>query len=507
MKLDQNSYMEDNRGERFSPWCSYSDIFCSLMMIFILLFLFVMLQYVSAKAIDMAETQHILQEREMQLNDTMIALAAAEAEVERRDTEIAAAEAVQTALKETVEEKALLSEQVVQLQEEQQADALLINTYKSRADNLSEELENTRIQLGTRNDVLTAAQTKISEQEVLLMTAEENLLEKAAEVEEMALLLEEREEENQRLQGQIETLQGNLSSLEEMYEMAEGEKQVLESQQKDLQDENSELASEKKKLETDIEEIRKDLVNSQSEISELETALTDQEQKARSVQALYNAQSAALAAANAKLEDIDSTDVDEQIAGLQQQLDEKTDALQRQEDALAEVAGIRLEIISEIRDALNSDQIEARVDDETGAIIMSSELLFGVNQAELQPAGKRFLDTFFPVYFRVLTQGRASDSIAQIIVEGHTDITGDYLSNLDLSLRRAQSVVAYCVSMISEKDKQELIKMISASGCSFSNPIYKADGTVDMARSRRVEVKFTLKDQYMIEEIASIIEN
>ena len=51
----------------------------------------------------------------------------------------------------------------------------------------------------------------------------------------------------------------------------------------------------------------------------------------------------------------------------------------------------------------------------------------------------------------------------------------------------------------------QLQKLLTAKGRSFSDPIYQADGTVDMSASRRVEFKFRLKDSEMIDEMNRIL--
>ena len=47
---------------------------------------------------------------------------------------------------------------------------------------------------------------------------------------------------------------------------------------------------------------------------------------------------------------------------------------------------------------------------------------------------------------------------------------------------------------------------MTANGRSWSDPVYNADGTVNADASRRVEFKFRLKDQEMIEEMSRILE-
>ena len=52
---------------------------------------------------------------------------------------------------------------------------------------------------------------------------------------------------------------------------------------------------------------------------------------------------------------------------------------------------------------------------------------------------------------------------------------------------------------------EELEKVLSTVGKSFSEPVYKADGSVDAAASRRVEILFRLRDEEMIREMMEIL--
>ena len=46
---------------------------------------------------------------------------------------------------------------------------------------------------------------------------------------------------------------------------------------------------------------------------------------------------------------------------------------------------------------------------------------------------------------------------------------------------------------------------VTANGKSYSNPIYKEDGSVDLEASRRVEILFRLQDEEMIAEMMDIL--
>ena len=65
---------------------------------------------------------------------------------------------------------------------------------------------------------------------------------------------------------------------------------------------------------------------------------------------------------------------------------------------------------------------------------------------------------------------------------------------------------------LDETKIEQLQKLLTVNGKSWSNPVYQKDAwgestqEVDMPSSRRVEIKFRLKEDEMIEKIAGILE-
>lgn len=145
----------------------------------------------------------------------------------------------------------------------------------------------------------------------------------------------------------------------------------------------------------------------------------------------------------------------------------------------------------------------------TGAIQFDSEILFDTDKSNLKASGKKELDRFMKGYFKVLLNDKFKDNIAEIIVEGHTDTDGTYDYNLELSQKRALSVARYCLNSknldLDSDQKQDLRRMITANGRSFSNPIRKSDGSIDKNKSRRVVFQFRLKDDEMIQQLQDIL--
>ena len=67
----------------------------------------------------------------------------------------------------------------------------------------------------------------------------------------------------------------------------------------------------------------------------------------------------------------------------------------------------------------------------------------------------------------------------------------------------------YCTrkdsTFLTDREKEELEKVLSTVGKSFSEPVLKSDGSVDAAASRRVEILFRLRDEEMIREMMEIL--
>jgi len=188
-------------------------------------------------------------------------------------------------------------------------------------------------------------------------------------------------------------------------------------------------------------------------------------------------------------------------------LGEQKYALEQQQQRLDDLVGVRTQIVRELTSALNAADLKARVDANTGDIMLESAVFFDVGKNNIKQGGKEFLERFVPVYLGVLLQSQYSDYLGEIIIEGHTDTQGTYLSNLELSQERALSVATFCLEMpgLSDSQLSLLRDILTAKGRSYSDPIYEIDGSVNMAASRRVEFKFRMKDSEMIDEIRQIL--
>ena len=147
----------------------------------------------------------------------------------------------------------------------------------------------------------------------------------------------------------------------------------------------------------------------------------------------------------------------------QQKLDEAAAKLEEQQLALASQAeriddliGIRTTMIRELSSSLTAANMKATVDPNTGDIVLDSSVFFETGKSTIKEEGQELLNRFIPVYLNVLLQDKYANYLGEIIIEGHTDSTGTYESNLKLSQDRALQVALYCLNMPSLTRDQKL---------------------------------------------------
>ena len=251
--------------------------------------------------------------------------------------------------------------------------------------------------------------------------------------------------------------------------------------------------------------VQTDALEKEQETVATQSLILDEQQKALALQEEeLNAAREQLVAQQDRL----ATQEDE----LKQQhilLSELESLMASQQAKLDRIIGVRSALVEALKEEFDDSGLELAVDEQTGAITFQSSILFSYSQSTLKDSGKEFLDEFLPRYVKILLGDEYREYISEIIIEGHTDTSGGYLYNLDLSQKRAYSVASYCLadkSKILEPDElEELRKVVTSSGRSYSSPVLDDAGEVDAEASRRVEILFRLKDEDMIREMMEIL--
>ena len=269
----------------------------------------------------------------------------------------------------------------------------------------------------------------------------------------------------------------------------------LESQQTKLSDAEKQMIAQQILLDAKQEE----LDSAQAVLESQKTELADTQTKLSEKEAEIAAQQAQMDALGIKLD------------AQQAQINTQQAQLDSQQAQIEQLVGMKTRIITSLSSALKSSSISATVDPTTGSIALESDVLFESGEHKLTDAGKRFVDDFLPVYLDVLFSEEYRDYVSEIIIEGHTDSVGGYLTNLELSQQRALAVASYVLGSscrtVSADVKNELRAVVTVNGRSYSDRIFNADGTENMDASRRVVFKFRLTDEQMIQQLRQILES
>jgi chemotaxis protein MotB len=294
--------------------------------------------------------------------------------------------------------------------------------------------------------------------------------------------------------------QANADLNEKTEKLSEAEEKMLAQQirlnaaQKDLEDAEGILAQQ-----------QKDLATAQSLLDEKEQEITSQKTALDALSAQLSAQQVKLDEQQIKLDEQQNTMNAQQV-----KLDEQQLTLEQQQVQIEQLVGLKTRIISSLSDALRAAHISAQVDPSNGSIALESDVLFATNKFELTEQGQAFIDQFLPVYLNVLLSEDYRPYVTEIIIEGHTDSDGDYITNLKLSQQRALAVASYVLADdyygISGEQKRLLRSLATANGRSWSDLVRDANGVEDKDASRRVVFKFRMTDEQMIQQLKNILE-
>ena len=198
------------------------------------------------------------------------------------------------------------------------------------------------------------------------------------------------------------------------------------------------------------------------------------------------------------------------LASQKKKLSSQQNTLKEQQEKIDKIIGVKAEVVEALQKEFEKKNLNVDIDPQTGALTLNANVMFDYDQAELTDSGKMTLSMVLPTYCKVLLDDSYKKYLGEIIIDGYTDTDGDYSYNLELSQKRSLAVAQYLLDIKSDflKDSQvqELKDCLTVNGHSMSDPVLDADGNVDKDASRRVEVKFRLKDEEMIQELNKIMQ-
>ncbi len=200
---------------------------------------------------------------------------------------------------------------------------------------------------------------------------------------------------------------------------------------------------------------------------------------------------------------------DEEIVALSEKLLEQSRAHQLLVDELnitkvkiKNLTGIRIKVVSKLKETLGTS---IQIDPKSGAIRFSSNILFNQGEYTLKAGAKKELSLILKKYIHTLLfDENIRDYIDTITIEGYTDTDGSYLYNLALSQKRALEVMKFLYAGDSQ-NRELYSRYLSASGRSYADLIHGDTGKEDKDASRRIEIKFRIKNEKSIKELEKFL--
>lgn len=271
---------------------------------------------------------------------------------------------------------------------------------------------------------------------------------------------------------------------------------ALTKQQKDIVDKEGTIQAQSEKL----EELEGALAEKDASLNKLQEELSEKSQQ-------LDEKDAALSTKEKELSDKSSA-LDSKTQELNtktEELDSKSQELQGSQEKIDKIIGVKADLIEALTNEFKSQNIGVSIDQGSGAMVLDSNVLFGFNDSDLTDEGKSVLDAVIPVYCGVLLSDTYRDSVAEITVDGYTDKKGTFEYNMGLSQKRSLSVGDYIVSIADDTYKDLLQEKLVVNGHSWNDPVLNEDGSENDEASRRVEVRFRLRDEEILSELADAL--
>ena len=278
---------------------------------------------------------------------------------------------------------------------------------------------------------------------------------------------------------------------------------ALTKQQQDIVDKEGTIQAQSEKL----EELESTLAEKDASLNKLQEELTVKSQQLDEKDVALSTKEQELAdkssALDSKTQELEGKT--QELNTKTEELDSKTQELQGSQEKIDKIIGVKADLIEELTNEFKSQNIGVSIDQGSGAMVLDSNVLFGFNDSDLTDEGKSVLDTVIPVYCGVLLSDTYRDSVAEITVDGYTDRKGTFEYNMGLSQKRSLSVGDYIIGIADDTYKDLLQEKLVVNGHSWNDPILNEDGSENEEASRRVEVRFRLRDEEILSELADAL--
>jgi outer membrane protein OmpA-like peptidoglycan-associated protein len=150
---------------------------------------------------------------------------------------------------------------------------------------------------------------------------------------------------------------------------------------------------------------------------------------------------------------------------------------------------------------------DAELTEDLSIRFKNPDILFKNGSFKLSNKFELIIENFWPRYLKIISSNL--NNISYVSIEGHTSSfwcsscsdKKSYFKNMELSQKRAYSVLEHCWSVTDEK---KVVKdIVVASGLSYSRPVF-VDGVESPELSKRVEFSIKLNAEKNLDIIRSI---
>ncbi|HBB70999.1 MAG TPA: hypothetical protein DCZ71_00120 [Ruminococcus sp.] len=165
------------------------------------------------------------------------------------------------------------------------------------------------------------------------------------------------------------------------------------------------------------------------------------------------------------------------------------------EEQISDIVNKSEELYSDLNNAFADAGINAQVNKDTGEISLNTVSMFSFSHSDISPEGRNDISRFMKAYTSVIFNDKYDGFISGICIEGHTDKSGSYNYNMDLSKSRASNVLDFCLSPesgLAPEIIEKLRPLLTSAGFSYDVPVLNEDGSVNDEASRRVAFRFTI---------------
>jgi chemotaxis protein MotB len=461
-----------NSSSESNFWISYADLMAGLLFVFILL-----IGAIVSKSILMREDLHKKEDRLTVAEQTL--------ELKRKKLNLTQAKLAKMTKELHNREKLL-----------QQSNQTLFQK-KMVVKQQKHLIEDINMTLSKKEQVLKQKVQTVQKQKRTITHQEETIRLQTQEVEKLHTLLQDLQASFEQQKQQLTAVQKSRADLNKTIVLSHN---VLKLKEEELEHLNQLLLARNAKVDT----LNDKIILLQNLTKESNTTLQQKQKKLQEYVGKVIVLSNQLTEKEHEL-----TLKDQKLASLLTAMDDKKtryddllSRLKKQRAQIRSLTGIQLKVIAALKETLGN---KIDIDHDSGALRLASNVLFDKGQSELKEAAKVELAKSFNNYIGALVTNEAiRPHLERIVIEGHTDSDGSYLYNLKLSQERALAVMNYLLTL-PIAHRYDLRKYLVASGRAYLDPIRRG-GREDKEASRRIEIKFQLKNRDAMHEIERILD-